>query len=92
MSTIEIVSKIEALKEWEALAEEAAAEIEALKDSIKREMDVRGVEQIEAGQYIARFTTVQSSRFDTKRFKQELGEQLYKSYCKETISRRFSIS
>ena len=64
MSTIEIVSKIEALKEWEALAEEAAAEIEALKDSIKREMDARGVEQIEAGQYIARFTTVQSSRFD----------------------------
>ena len=92
MSTIEIVSKIKALKEWEALAEEAAAEIEALKDSIKREMDARGVEQIEAGQYIARFTTVQSSRFDTKRFKQELGEQLYKSYCKETISRRFSIS
>ena len=92
MSTIEIVSKIEALKEWEALAEEAAAEIEALKDSIKKEMDARGVEQIEAGQYIARFTTVQSSRFDTKRFKQELGEQLYKSYCKETISRRVSIS
>ena len=50
MSSIEIVSKIEALKEWEALAAEAAAEIEALKDCIKREMDVRGVEEIEAGQ------------------------------------------
>ena len=35
MSTIEIVSKIEALKEWEALAEEAAAEIESLRDDIK---------------------------------------------------------
>lgn len=65
MSTIEIVSKIEALKEWEAMAAEAAAEIEALKDTIKKEMDGRGVEVIEAGQYIARFTTVQSSRFDT---------------------------
>lgn len=92
MSTIEIVSKIEALKEWEALAEEAAAEIEALKDSIKKEMDGRGVEIIEAGQYIARFTTVQSSRFDTKRFKNELGEDVYKRFCKETISRRFTIS
>ncbi len=69
MSTIEIVSKIEALKEWEALAEEAAAEIESLRDDIKKEMDGRGVEVIEAGQYIARFTTVQSNRFDTKRFK-----------------------
>ena len=39
MSTIEIVSKIEALKEWEALAEEAAAEIESLRDDIKKEMD-----------------------------------------------------
>ena len=29
MSTIEIVSKIEVLKEWEALAAEAAAEIES---------------------------------------------------------------
>ena len=45
MSTIEIISKIEALKEWEALAAEAAAEIEALKDSIKKEMDARGVEE-----------------------------------------------
>ena len=69
MSTIEIVSKIEALKEWEALAAEAAAEIEALK-----------------------FTTVQSSRFDTKRFKNELGEDVYKRFCKGTISRRFTIS
>ena len=46
MSTIEIVSKIEALKEWEAMAEEATAEIEALKDTIKKEMDGRGVEVI----------------------------------------------
>lgn len=62
MSTIEIISKIEALKEWEALAAEAAAEIEALKDSIKKEMDARGVEEVEAGQYIARFTTVLCKR------------------------------
>ena len=41
MSHNEIISKIEALREWEALAEEAAAEIESLKDSIKKEMEVR---------------------------------------------------
>lgn len=91
MSSIEIVSKIEALKEWEALAAEAAAEIEALKDCIKREMDVRGVEEIEAGQYIARYTTVLSNRFDTTTFKKEHGE-MYKQYTKQSTSRRFSIS
>ena len=91
MSNIEIISKIEAHKEFEALAAEAAAEIESLKDCIKKEMDARGVEEIEAGQYIARFTTVLSNRFDTTSFKKEHGE-MYKLYTKQTISRRFSIA
>jgi len=91
MSSIEIVSKIEALKEWEALAAEAAAEIESLKDTIKREMDARGVEELEAGQYIARFTTVISNRFDTTAFKKALPE-VYKAYTKPSTSRRFSIA
>ena len=91
MSSIEIISKIEALKEWEALAAEAEAEIESLKDSIKREMENRGVEEMEAGQYIARFTTVLSNRFDTTTFKKEHGE-MYKLYTKQVTSRRFSIA
>lgn len=91
MSSIEIISKIEALKEWENLAAEAAAEIEALKDTIKKEMDGRGVEELEAGQYIARFTTVLTNRFDTTTFKKEHGE-MYKQYTKQTTSRRFSIA
>lgn len=91
MSSIEIIGKIEALKEYEALAAEAAAEIEALKDAIKREMDSRGVEELEAGQYIARFTTVLSNRFDTTCFKREHAE-MYKQYTKQTTSRRFSIA
>lgn len=91
MSSIEIISKIESLKEWEALAAEAAAEIEALKDTIKKEMDGRGVEELEAGQYIARFTTVLTNRFDTTTFKKEHSE-MYKQYTKQTTSRRFSIA
>ena len=91
MSSTEIISKIESLKEWQALAEEAAAEIEALKDAIKKEMDSRGVEELSAGQYIARFTTVLSNRFDTTCFKREHAE-MYKQYTKQTASRRFSIA
>lgn len=92
MSTIEIVSKIETLKEWEALQAEAAAMVESLKDDIKKHMDSIGVETLEAGPFVARFTTVQSSRFDTRRFKNEIGEDVYKRFCKEVISRRFTIS
>ena len=72
MSTIEITSKIEALKEWEAVIEEAQAEAEALKDAIKAEMLKRGTEELEAGAYIIRWTSVLSNRFDSSAFKKEL--------------------
>ena len=69
MSTIEITSKIEALKELEALIEEAKAEAEALRDEIKTEMLNRNTEEMEAGQYIVRWTPVLSQRFDSTAFK-----------------------
>ena len=91
MSKMDLITKVESLKEWEALAAEAAAEIEAIKDSIKAEMDAQGVEELEAGQHIIRFTSVLSQRFDTTAFKKALPE-LYKQYTKQTASRRFSIA
>ncbi len=90
MSTVELSTIIEKLKEWEAIQAEAAAEVESLKDQVKAEMNSRGVEELEAGQYIARFTTVLSNRFDTTVFKREHAE-MYKQYTKQTTSRRFSI-
>ena len=92
MSTTNLIQTIESLREWEALQAEAAAMVESIKDTIKREMDTRGVETLEAGQYIARFTTVQSSRFSTKLFKETMGADVYKRFCKETLSRRFTVS
>ena len=91
MSTIEITSKIEALKELEALIEEAKAEAEALRDEIKTEMLNRNTEEMEAGQYIVRWTSVLSQRFDTTGFKKAYGE-LYKDFTKQIASRRFSIA
>ena len=91
MSTIEITSKIEALKDLEALIEEAKAEAETLRDEIKAEMLNRNTEEMEAGQYIIRWTSVLSQRFDTTSFKKVYGD-LYKEYTKQVASRRFSIS
>ena len=90
MSTIELSAIIERLKEYEAIQAEAAAEVEALKDQIKAEMNSRGVEELEAGQYIARFTTVMSNRFDSTAFKKVMPET-YKAFTKQVTSRRFSI-
>ena len=91
MSTIEITSKIEALRDLEALIEEAKAEAETLRDEIKAEMLNRNTEEMEAGQYIIRWTSVLSQRFDTTSFKKVYGD-LYKEYTKQTASRRFSIA
>mgnify|MGYP003295160853 FL=1 len=91
MSTIEITSKIEALKELEALIEEAKAEAETLRDEIKTEMLNRNTEEMEAGQYIVRWTSVLSQRFDSTSFKKVLPD-LYKAYTKQVSSRRFTIS
>ena len=91
MSTIEITSKIEALKELEALIEEAKTEAETLRDEIKQEMLNRDTEEMEAGQYIVRWTSVLSQRFDSTAFKKVMPD-VYKSFTKQTASRRFSIS
>ncbi len=86
-----IISKVEELKEWQTIHDEAEAMVESLKDFIKAEMQERGVEEMEAGTHICRFTTVLSNRFDTTAFKKLHGE-LYKAYTKQTTSRRFSIT
>ena len=91
MSTIEITSKIEALRELEELIEEAKAEAESLRDEIKSEMLSRDTEELTAGQYIVRWTSVLSQRFDTTKLKQTMPE-IYKVYTKQVSSRRFTIS
>ncbi len=91
MSTIEITAKIEKLKELEELIEEAKNEAEAVRDEIKQEMMARDTEEIEAGQYIVRWTSVLSQRFDTTAFKKVMPD-IYKAYTKQVSSRRFTIA
>ena len=92
MATNELIIKVEELKELEALIEEATAEANAIRDSIKAEMIARDTEEMNLGKYIVRFTACLSSRFDTKRFKEVFGEDVYKAYTKDVNSRRFSIA
>ena len=89
MSRNDLIAKIEALNEWEAVIEEAEAD--ALRDAIKAEMLERDTEELTAGQYIIRWTSVISNRFDTTSFKKVMPD-VYKAYTKPVSSRRFSIS
>ena len=91
MANNELLNKIEALNEWEALMEEAKAEAEAIRDELKQEMLDRDTEELECGQYIIRWTSVLTQRFDTTSFK-KAHIDLYKAFTKQTASKRFSIA
>lgn len=91
MSKNEIEARINALNEWEAIIADAQAEAEAIRDSIKQEMLDRDTQELVAGAYIVRWTSVLSNRFDTTGFKKVYGD-LYKAFTKQVSSKRFSIS
>ena len=90
MSSNEIIKKIEALTEWETIIEDAKAEAEAIRDMLKAEMLEQNIEELEAGAYIIRWTSVLTNRFDTTAFKKSHGD-MYKEFTMQVSSRRFSI-
>ena len=91
MSKYELLANIELLNKYEAMMEEIKAEADRIRNTIKAEMDAREVEELIAGQYIVRYTSVLSNRFDSTAFKKVMPE-MYKAYTKQTSSRRFTIS
>lgn len=91
MSKIELLAKIELLNKYEAMMEEIKAEADSIRNSIKAEMEAREAEELIAGQYIVRYTSVLTNRFDSTAFKKVMPE-IYKAYTKQVSSRRFTIS
>ena len=91
MSKIELLAKIELLNKYEAMMEEMKFQADAIRNEIKAEMDASDLEEMIAGQYIVRYTSVLSNRFDSTAFKRVMPE-IYKAYTKQVSSRRFSIS
>lgn len=91
MSTNEIEKKIAELQELEAIAEEAKAEAEAIRDELKALMLEQNTEELSAGRHIIRWTSVLSNRFDSTTFKKE-HNTMYQQYVKQVSSKRFSIS
>ena len=91
MSINELEIRIEKMQEWENLAAEAQAEAEAIRNTIKAEMQDRNTEELQAGRFIIRWTSVLTSRFDSAAFKKTMPDS-YKAFLKQSASRRFSIS
>ena len=91
MSTNQIMSKVESLLYWEKILEDAKAKADGLRNEIKQEMLSRNTEELAVGQYIIRWTSVLTQRFDATAFKRVMPD-IYKAYLKQVSSRRFTIA
>ena len=91
MSQNEIITKINALQDWEALMEEARAEAEAIRDELKQLLLSRDTEELEAGPFIVRYQSIVSNRFDNSAFKKQMPD-VYQRFIRQSTSKRFSIS
>lgn len=91
MSVTELETRIVKMQEWEQLAQDAAAEAEAIRDTIKAEMLARDTEELTAGRFIVRWRSVLTSRFNSSEFKKAMPD-VYAAFTRQSQSRRFSVS
>lgn len=89
MSVNEMESKIRELRQLQALVDEAEAEIEAIKDSIKAYMG--DSEELRVGEYKVTWKAVVTSRLDSKALKAMLPD-VVEQFTKTSTSRRFVVS
>ena len=91
MSINEMDSKIKELRELRRMADELAAEMETIQDSIKAHMDAAGVDTINGTDWKVSYRAVTSSRIDTAALKKALPD-VVERFSKTTTARRFCIA
>ena len=91
MGVIELDSKVKELRELRRMQDELTAEIEALTDSIKKEMSNRNVDTLTGSDWKATWKEVVFSRLDTAALKKALPD-VAAQYTKTTTSRRFLLA
>lgn len=91
MSTNEMEIKVKELRELRRMADELAAEIDSIQDSIKAHMDAEGMDTITGSDWKVTYKAVTSSRLDTAALKKSLPE-LAAQFTRQTTTRRFCVA
>ena len=91
MSSMELESKVNELRELKRMAEELACEITAIEDSIKAEITARSVDEIRGNTYKISWKPVTSTRLDGKALK-AAAPSIWEQFTKTTTSKRFSVA
>lgn len=89
MGTNELESKVKELRQLQALIEEATAEAEAIKDTIKAAMG--DAEELRAGEYKITWKAVNASRIDTTALRKALPD-VAERFTRITTTRRFCVA
>ena len=89
MSANEIESKVRELRQLQALIEEAQAEADGIKDTIKAAMG--DSEELRAGEYRITWKPVQSARLDTAALRKALPD-VAERFTRTTTTRRFCVA
>ena len=90
MSTKEIENKAKRLKVLKNRQESLQQEIDQLEADLKAQLEAWNVDEVQAGPFRVIWKYVNSSRFDSKRFKAENGN-LYNLYMVPNCYRKFSV-
>lgn len=91
MSTIEMNTKVQQLRELRRMADELAAEIESITDSIKADMGAKNTEELTGPDWRITWKPVTSSRFDSAGFKKAMPD-LAARFTTQSTSRRFVLA
>ena len=89
MSTHELEMKCRELRQLQALIDEAQAEAETIKDTIKAAMG--DSEALQAGEYKITWKPVTTTRIDAAALRKALPD-VAAAFSKETTVRRFSVA
>lgn len=89
MSISEMESKVRELRQIQALIDEAQAEAEAIKDSIKAAMG--DSETVQAGEYKVTWKSVSSTRLDAAALRKALPD-VAERFTRTTTVRRFVVA
>ena len=91
MSQNELTAKIRELRELRRMADEIAAEIDGITDSIKQHMDAAQVDTLSGNDWKVTYKAITSSRLDTSALKKALPD-IAAQYTKTTTTKRFLIA
>lgn len=91
MSHIEIKNKVDELRQLKRMADELAAEIESVQDSIKAHMTAADLDELHGVDFKITWKEVKSSRLDTAALK-KAAPDMVAAFTKTTTSRRFCLA